>query len=78
MQPPWEHHLLLVFLGGSGGLNENGPYRLIYLNVWWNYLGRIRGCGLIGSSVSLVVGFNQGLNQGQPFLSFFLLLVDQT
>lgn len=28
-------------LVGPGGLNENGPYRLIYLNVWFLVSGTV-------------------------------------
>lgn len=49
---------VLITVGGPGGLNENGPYRLIYLNVWlllsgtvWE--GRIRRCDLARRGVSL-------------------------
>ena len=33
-----------------GGLNENGPHRLMFKYLvpsWWNYLGRIRRRGLL-------------------------------
>ena len=47
---------------GEYGLDENGPRGLMYLfecqvPSWWNCLGRIRGCGLVGGGVSLGVGF---------------------
>ena len=42
-----------------GGLNKNGPHRLIYLNacslIGETVLGRIRRCGLIGGVLSLRV-----------------------
>lgn len=41
------------------GLSENGPYRLIYLNVCLpvvDCLGRFRGCGLVGRCVLLTGG----------------------
>ena len=44
-----------------GGLNENWPPRLIYLNAWSLIgriiLGRIRRCCRIGGGMSLEVGF---------------------
>ena len=45
--------------GSRGGLNENGFYRLIYLNVcpqWVACLGKLK-YGLIGEGMSLGVGF---------------------
>lgn len=40
-------------MSGFGGLNEKGPYRLIYLDSIYllNCLGKIRGCGLVGGGV---------------------------
>lgn len=49
-----------------GGLNDNGPYRLICLNAWWNYFRRIRRCGIIGGGVSPGVGFEVLKAQALP------------
>ena len=42
-----------------GDLNENGPDRPFEYLVpeYWNSLGRIRRCGLVGEGMSLRVGF---------------------
>lgn len=64
-----------------GGLNENGPHRLLCLNTWsphwWNYLGRIRQCGL-GGGVSLRDGL-WGVRSSHHFSSFslWIALVDK-
>jgi hypothetical protein len=37
-------------------LDKKGPHRFIFdyfVLSWWNFLGRIRGCGLVGGSVLL-------------------------
>jgi hypothetical protein len=43
-----------------GGFNEDAPYRLIYMTIWFLLgelsLGRIKRCGLVGEGVSLGVG----------------------
>jgi hypothetical protein len=36
-----------------GGLNRNGPHRLMCLNTWPMGSDTIRRCGLVGESVSL-------------------------
>lgn len=45
---------------------------------WWNYLGRTRGCGLVGGGVSLGAGFeiSKDLHHSQ-YTSFYFLFVDQ-
>jgi hypothetical protein len=49
-------------------MNENGsPVFECLAPSWWDYLGRIRRCGLVGGGVSLGVGF-EGLNN-HAFLS---------
>lgn len=40
----------------SGGLNENGPHRLLYF-MFVLLLGRIRRCAFVGGGVSLSVCF---------------------
>jgi hypothetical protein len=59
-----------ILKGCDGDLNESGPHRLTYINVpsdpsWWNYLGRIRRCGLVGEGMSLGAGF--GIQKPMPF-----------
>jgi hypothetical protein len=45
----------LVFLNVCGGLNENGPQRLIYFNAWCpvgrSVLGEIKSYSLVGRGV---------------------------
>lgn len=43
-----------LLYGVCGGLNKNGPYRLLELNTWSLVSGSIRMCGLIKVSVTLL------------------------
>lgn len=49
-----KHRLL-----ASAVLNENGPSKLIYLNIWSlvRRSGKDWGCGFFGGGMSLVLGF---------------------
>ena len=52
-------HELCLDLSHCGGLNEHGPYILMFecfVSSCWNCLGRIRRCGLIVGGVLLEVG----------------------
>lgn len=57
---------------GTGDLSENGPHKLMF-----EYLGRIRRCGLVGRVVLQVKAL--GFQKSMPFLGFSLclLLTDQ-
>lgn len=59
----------------SGGMNENGLYRLIYLIAWWNYLKRIRGYDLVGGGVSLGVWLQETPAIFESAFFFLLLVV---
>jgi hypothetical protein len=43
-----------------GGLNRNGPHRLIYLNTWHRGSGTVRRCGLIGVGVAFLEVYHCG------------------
>jgi hypothetical protein len=62
-----------------GGLNRNGPHRLMCLNAWPIGSGIIRMCGLVGVGVALCVtveaGFRVSYVQAMP--SLLLLPMDQ-
>lgn len=65
---------------GTGGLNENGPHRLMFEHLVpsrRNYSRRIRRCGLVGASVLQVKDLR--FQKSMPFLRFSLclLLADQ-
>ena len=72
---------LLKGLEGLGGVNENGPHRLIYGCLYtreWHYLRGTRRCGLVGESVSLGVGFEVSeahARHSQPLPPFLCLWI---
>lgn len=40
--------------GACGGLNRNGPYRVMSLNVWGTGRDTVSKCGLVGVGVALL------------------------
>lgn len=56
----------------TGVLNEKGPHRLAYLNVWFlvgELCGKGQRCGLVGGCVSLGVGFEVSKAYTRPSLT---------
>jgi hypothetical protein len=68
-------------------LHPQSVWCSVYLNTdifkylvsnWWSYLGRIRGCGLVGGDVSLGASFEVSKDLFHPQCVFLcLVVVDQ-
>lgn len=68
----------IIYVCSCEGLNENGPYRPVYLNAWvqlWKHLERLKRYGLLDE-----VCHREALRFKEPrpgSVSLFLLPVDQ-